>query len=102
MKRIAKPPAELSALVRRHGRVLVKMLLAIVNRTEEDRPVRLSAAKILLDRGWGKVGDGPASEDGGRPPLAVIKRIIVFPGQHEQDDEDQDEAPVPDETGHQC
>jgi hypothetical protein len=84
--------ADIGALARRHGRAAIKVLVAIMNQAEGPTAPRLSAAKVLLDRGWGRVGRGPASEDGGARALACIKRVIVFPGQHAQNSESQDEA----------
>jgi hypothetical protein len=83
---------DIEALARKHGKAAIKVLVAIMNQGEGPAAPRLSAAKVLLDRGWGRVGAGPASRDGGAPPLAFIKRVIVFPEQHEQNSKSQDDT----------
>ena len=91
---------DIGALARKHGKAVIKVLVAILKGDGPAAP-RLSAAKVLLDRGWGKVGGGPASRDGGAPPLTCIKRVIVFPEQHEQDSESQEETSVQSQTDSQ-
>ena len=74
-------PDDISELARRHGRAAILVLAEIM--TQEDAPAgaRVTAAKALLERGWGKPGKPP--EDGTRlRPVTQIVRKIIDPKQH--------------------
>jgi len=74
-------PEDISELARRHGRAAILVLAEIM--TQEDAPAgaRVTAAKALLERGWGKPGKPP--EDGTRlRPVTQIVRKIIDPKQH--------------------
>jgi len=74
-------PDDISELARRHGRAAILVLAEIM--TQEDAPAgaRVTAAKALLERGWGKSGKPP--DDGNRlRPVTKIVRRIIDPKQH--------------------
>src|SRR5260370_33554520 len=56
-----KIPADLRSLARGHTELCIKVLAGIVSQEAVPPAARVSAAGILLDRGWGK----PPQEDTG-------------------------------------
>jgi hypothetical protein len=77
MKPKSKTAAEVRTLARRHSKAAVKVLAAIMNNEDGPATARVSAAQALLERGWGKVAQVLAGEEGGLPVLARIERVIV-------------------------
>ena len=57
-------PADLRSLARGHTELCIKVLAGIVSQEAIPPAARVSAAGILLDRGWGKAPQPDAGEDG--------------------------------------
>src|SRR5262245_38913076 len=75
-----KIPADLRSLARGHTELCIRVLAGIVSQEGVPRAARVSAAGILLDRGW---GSGPASKNDGEQVTIVIRRIIDGTGLEE-------------------
>ena len=58
-----KIPADLRSLARGHTELCIKVLAGIVSQEAVPPAARVSAAGILLDRGWGRAPQPHASED---------------------------------------
>ena len=85
-------PEHISELAREHGRAAITVLAEIM--TQEDAPagVRVTAAKALLERGWGKPGKPP--DDGNRVrPVTKIVRRVIDPKRSEQEKPSANSAP---------
>ena len=69
-------PADLRSLARGHTELCIKVLAGIVSQEAVPPAARVSAAGILLDRGWGKAPQAITGEnsEGG---INVILRHIV-------------------------
>ncbi len=78
-----KTTAEIKKLAQEHG---VSSLegIAKLAKSAENEGTRLAAYKELLDRGFGKARQ-PVGGDEGGPPISVIHRIIVRPGDTDGD-----------------
>src|SRR6476469_1865441 len=70
-----KIPPDLRSLARGHTELCIKVLAGIVSQEAVPAAARVSAAGILLDRGWGKAPQSHSGEDGGS--IQVIIRSIV-------------------------
>jgi hypothetical protein len=70
-----KIPADLRSLARGHTELCIKVLAGIVSQEAVPAAARVSAAGILLDRGWGKAPQALSGEDGGS--IQVIIRSIA-------------------------
>ena len=82
MKRDATDTKEdIQSLARAHGADAIAVLAEIMNNTDAPAGARLSAAKALLERGWGKPGAKPPEEGNRAAPVSQIKRVIVYPKQ---------------------
>ena len=66
-----KTPPEIKAMIQAHGPVAIKLLIDTLNDTTARKDLRMKAAEILLDRGYGK----PAQEVNVN---AVGKMAIIF------------------------
>ena len=73
-----KIPPDLRSLARGHTELCIKVLAGIVSQEAVPSAARVSAAGILLDRGWGRAPQPHAGEDGG--DLRVTIRQIVEGG----------------------
>ena len=51
---MAKAPTEIKSLARSHTDSALRVLAAIMNKTDAPEAARVAAANSLLDRGWGK------------------------------------------------
>lgn len=51
---MAKAPAEIKSLARKHTQSALRVLAGIMNKTDAPESARVAAAQALLDRGWGK------------------------------------------------
>jgi hypothetical protein len=81
MKRAETDQEDIQSLARAHAADAIAVLAEIMNNPDAPAGARLSAAKALLDRGWGKAGAKPP-EDGNRAkPVSQIRRVIVDPRQ---------------------
>ena len=70
-----KIPADLRSLARGHTDLCIKVLAGIVSQEALPPAARVSAADILLDRGWGKPPQAHTGEDGGDIRIS-IRQII--------------------------
>ena len=70
-----KIPSDLRSLARGHTELCIKVLAGIVSQEASPAAARVSAAGILLDRGWGKPIQPHTGEDGGDIHV-VIRQII--------------------------
>ena len=51
---MAKTPTDIRSLARAHTETAVRVLAGIMREPEAPHSARVSAAQVLLDRGWGK------------------------------------------------
>ena len=70
---------DIQSLARAHSADAIAVLAEIMNNTDAPAGARLSAAKALLDRGWGKAGAKPPDDGNRATPVSQIKRVIVDP-----------------------
>ena len=70
-----KIPADLRSLARGHTNLCIKVLAGIVSQEASPAAARVSAAGILLDRGWGRAAQTHTDDDGG--PLQIIIRQLI-------------------------
>jgi hypothetical protein len=68
-------PSDLRSLARGHTDLCIKVLAGIVSQEASPPAARVSAAGILLERGWGRAAQVHSDADGG--PIRVIIRQIV-------------------------
>jgi hypothetical protein len=77
---VAKTPTEIRSLARAHTEAAIKALVGIMNQEKAAPAARVSAASVLLDRGWGKPTQPISGDDDGAPlRLEMIRRVIVDP-----------------------
>lgn len=77
---MAKTPTEIRSLARSHTESAINALVGIMNQPEAPAAARVSAASVLLDRGWGKPTQPISGDDDGAPlRLEMIRRVIVDP-----------------------
>ena len=69
-----KIPADLRSLARGHTELCIKVLAGIVSQEAVPPAARVSAAGILLDRGWGRAPQPHTGEDG--KDIRIIRKII--------------------------
>lgn len=70
-----KIPADLRSLSRSYTNEAVRIIAAVMRNSEEDS-VRVRAAEILLDRGWGRAPQAHTGEDGEGDIRVTIRTII--------------------------
>ena len=70
-----KIPADLRSLARGHTELCIKVLAGIVSQEAVPSAARVSAAGILLDRGWGKPAQPHAGEEGKDIKITIRKMI---------------------------
>ena len=75
---------DIQSLARAHSADAIAVLAEIMNNTDAPAGARLSAAKALLDRGWGKAGAKPPDDGNRATPVSQIKRVIVDPRHGEE------------------
>jgi len=73
---MAKAPTEIKSLARAHTESAIRTLANIMSETEAPHAARVSAASVLLDRGWGKPTQ-PISGDDDAPPLQIQRIELV-------------------------
>ena len=71
-----KIPADLKSLARGHTELCIKVLAGIVSQEAVPAAARVSAAGILLDRGWGKPPQTHTGEDGEGDIRVTIRHIV--------------------------
>ncbi len=85
---MAKAPIEIRSLARSHTKTALRVLAEIMRDKEGNTSARVSAAQVLLDRGWGK----PTQLIGGdaENPIVFeeIRRVLVGSDAHDQDSAD--------------
>jgi hypothetical protein len=77
-----KIPSDLRSLARGHTELCIKVLAGIVSQEALPPAARVSAAGILLDRGWGRAPQVHNSEDGGSIQV-IIRQIVDVTGEAE-------------------
>jgi hypothetical protein len=70
-----KPP-DIRSMARRYSRSAIKTLATISQDENQPAAARVSAASILLDRGWGKVPQPVAGEDGEGGIEVIIRHLV--------------------------
>ena len=70
-----KIPAHLRSLARSYTELCIKVLAGIVSQEAVPPAARVSAAGILLDRGWGKPAQPHAGEDGKDIRVTIRKMV---------------------------
>ena len=68
-------PADLRSLARGHTELCIKVLAGIVSQEAVAPAARVSAAGILLDRGWGRPAQPVTGEDGGGEIQITIRDL---------------------------
>jgi hypothetical protein len=68
-------PADLKSLARAHTGLAIKVLAGMLSQEAVPAAARVSAASILLDRGWGKPAQMHTGEDG--EDIKVTIRTII-------------------------
>ena|SRR5947207_10278520 len=79
---MAKVPADIRSLARVHTRTAIATLVGIMRQRTAPPMARIAAARVLLERGWGKATTPPrgGGDDGPRrPQITEIIRTIVDP-----------------------
>jgi len=66
----------LRSLARGHTELCIRVLAGIVSQEAVPAAARVSAAGILLDRGWGKPPQTHTGEDGKGKIRVVIRHIV--------------------------
>lgn len=75
-----KTLTEIRSLARSHTRAAINVLVSIMRSKDATPAARVTAANVILDRGWGKAPQ--AIENGGDGALELvhrIERVIVHP-----------------------
>ena len=70
---------DLRSLARGHTELCIKVLAGLVGQEAVPAAARVSAAGILLDRGWGRAPQSHVGEDGGDLRI-TIRQIIDADG----------------------
>jgi hypothetical protein len=70
---MAKAPLEIRSLARSHTKSALNVLSGIMTDKEAPAPARVTAAQVLLDRGWGKATQPVSSDEDN--PLKIIHEV---------------------------
>jgi hypothetical protein len=70
-----KIPADLRSLARAHTELAIKVLAGMLSQEAVPAAARVSAAGILLDRGWGKSPQAHTGEDN-KDMCITIRQIV--------------------------
>ena len=73
---MAKTPTEIKSLARSHTKSALNVLAGIMNETTAPHAARVSAAKELLDRGWGKAVQAMEHSGKDGESLSIAVRFI--------------------------
>ena len=76
---MAKAPAEIRSLARKHTGAALRTLSHIMSEPKAPAAARVAAAQALLDRGWGKATQPIAGEDGKPIEISQVTRTIIDP-----------------------
>jgi hypothetical protein len=71
-----KIPADLKSLARGHTELCIKVLAGMLSQEAVPAAARVSAAGILLDRGWGKAPQAHTGENGEGDIKVTIRHIL--------------------------
>jgi hypothetical protein len=71
-----KLPADLRSLARGHTELCIKVLAGIMSQEAVPPAARVSAASVLLDRGWGKVPQPRTGEDGKKEIHVTVRKLL--------------------------
>jgi hypothetical protein len=71
-----KIPIDLRSLARGHTELCIKVLAGIVSQEAVPPAARVSAAGILLDRGWGRPPQAHTGENGEGDIRVTIRQIL--------------------------
>ena len=85
-------PEDISELAREHGRTAILVLSEIMNQEDAPAGARVTAAKALLERGWGKPGKPPNDGNRSRPVTQIVRKVID-PKRSEQEKPSGNSAP---------
>ena len=80
MKEKSKEAKEVKARARGLGLAAIDVLAEVMSQGDSAATARVSAAKAVLERGFGRVGLAPADEEENRPEFLRIERVIIDPG----------------------
>jgi hypothetical protein len=69
---MSKAPTDIRSLARSHTETCIKVLAGIVSSKQMPAAARVTAAGLLLDRGWGKA----PQQHSGEPESPLIVEII--------------------------
>src|SRR5689334_20468878 len=79
-------PEDIRALALAHGEDAIAVLAEIMNDAKAPASIRVSAAKAILERGFGKPGKEPPPDDGNRAePVIRFQRVLVYPDGSEEE-----------------
>ncbi len=67
---MAKAVAEIRSLARNHTEAALSTLASIMHEPKSPAAARVTAAQVLLDRGWGKAAQ--VMEDGDGNPMQLV------------------------------
>ena len=70
-----KIPADIRSLARGHTELCIKVLAGIVSQEAVPPAARVSAAGILLDRGWGRAPQPQVGENGENDIKITVRNI---------------------------
>ena len=80
MTRVAKQIVDLRSIARSHTESAVRVLASVMQQPKAPHAARVTAASVLLDRGWGKAPQQLVSEDG-LDIRITIRQIIERAGE---------------------
>jgi hypothetical protein len=75
-----KFPSDLRSLARGHTKLCIKVLAGMLSQEAVPAATRVSAAGILLDRGWGKAPQARTGE-GDKSVRVTVRRIVERRGE---------------------
>jgi len=77
LPRVAKSITDIRAEARKHTNTAIKTLVGIATQAKAPPAARVTAAQVLLDRGWGKAAQPHTGEDGEGP---LVIQVVRFTG----------------------
>jgi hypothetical protein len=78
-------PMDIEALARTYGKAAIETIVKIMNGDDVPAGVRLSAARMLLDRGWGRTSSRPARKENRTAPKTRHELAVESPGRPQRD-----------------
>jgi len=89
MKEKSEDAKAIKARARVLGMAALEVLAEVMSQGDSAATARVSAAKAVLERGFGRVGLAPADEEESKPEFLRIERVIIDPGCHDPELESQ-------------